>query len=285
MISPIKVGSRLFKWEDSPYLMGIINVTPDSFSDGGEALSVKLALEKAKELLEAGADILDVGGESTRPYSQPVTEEEEIKRVIPVIKAIKESFPEALISVDTYKAKVAELALKSGANMINDISGAQFDSRIVDVVRDFNCPYVLMHIKGTPQTMQINPYYQNVIEEIKSYFERKIEDLTSRGVPLENIILDPGIGFGKNFQHNITIFRNLERFKDLKRPILIGPSRKAFIGEIVDKPPKERDAGTIGVALYACLKGVNFLRVHNVSLIKDALKTFKFLLGNQSLES
>ncbi|MCS7199130.1 MAG: dihydropteroate synthase [Caldimicrobium sp.] len=283
MLPPLQVGKYSLDWKDCPYLMGIINVTPDSFSDGGEALTVKQALEKAEALLAEGALILDIGGESTRPFAKPVPEDEEIKRVIPVIKAIREHFPEAIISIDTYKAKVAELALSKGADMVNDISGAQYEPKIVDVLKDFNCPYVLMHIKGTPQDMQINPHYDNLLEEMKNYFKERIDWLTTKGVSFEKIIIDPGIGFGKTFQHNITILKNLKEFKEFNRPLLLGPSRKAFIGEIIQKPPKERDAGTVGVALFSYLQGVHFLRVHRVSLVKDALETFKYLLGNREL--
>jgi dihydropteroate synthase len=280
MLKPLQIRKVIFDWTETPYLMGIINVTPDSFSDGGEVDTVEKALKKAEVLLKEGASILDIGGESTRPFSDPVPEEIEIKRVLPVIKAIKENFPEAIISVDTYKAKVAELALKTGADMINDISGCQFDKKMIDVARDFQCPIVIMHIKGTPKTMQINPYYENVIKEIKEYFYERIDFLTNKGIAFEKIILDPGLGFGKTFQHNIELIKHLEEFKEIKRPILLGPSRKSFIGEIVKKPPKERDSGTAGFAIYSYLKGVHFLRVHNVSLIKEAIKTFKFFWGD-----
>ncbi|MFN4196997.1 MAG: dihydropteroate synthase [Caldimicrobium sp.] len=257
--------------------MGILNITPDSFSDGGEAMTLEGALEKAKLLIKAGAQIIDVGGESTRPFSDPVSADEEIKRVIPVIKALREKYSDIIISVDTYKAKVAELALKAGADMVNDISGGQFDPNILDVVKDYQCPYILMHIKGTPKTMQINPHYNNVVDEIKQYFRERIEICLKKGIHKKNIILDPGLGFGKTFSHNLEILKHLEIFKEFDCPLLLGPSRKSFIGEIIQKPPKDRDAGTAGMAIYAYLKGVHILRVHNVSMINDALKIFKFL--------
>ncbi len=283
MLNPLKIRDFTFDWKELPYLMGIINVTPDSFSDGGEAETVEKALEKAKHLLDSGAHILDIGGESTRPFSEPVPEEIEIKRVIPVIKAIRETFPEAIISVDTYKAKVAELALENGADLVNDISGCQFDNNMVNVIKDFQCPVVIMHIKGTPKTMQINPQYDDVIKEIKNYFYERLDFLTKKGINFEKIIIDPGLGFGKTFQHNIEIIRKIEEFMELERPILLGPSRKSFIGEIIKKPPKERDAGTAGFAVYSFLKGVHILRVHNVSLIQDVLNTFKFFWGDGGL--
>ncbi|MFN3406464.1 MAG: dihydropteroate synthase [Caldimicrobium sp.] len=277
MPEPIKIRNTLFNWENIPYIMGILNVTPDSFSDGGEAITLEGALEKAEMLIKAGAHIIDVGGESTRPFSDPIPAEEEIKRVIPLIKALREKYSEIVISVDTYKVKVAEFALKAGADMINDISGGQFDPKILDVVKDYQCPYILMHIKGTPKTMQINPQYDDVINEIKEYFRERIEICLKKGIQKKNIILDPGLGFGKTFTHNLEILKHLEAFKEFDCPLLLGPSRKSFIGEILQKPPKDRDAGTAGVAIYAYLKGVHFLRVHNVSVINDTLKIFKYL--------
>lgn len=277
MPTPLKIRDKVFDWKESPFLMGIINVTPDSFSDGGESYTIESAIRKAQELIDAGADIIDVGGESTRPFSEPVPEEEEIKRVIPVIKEIRRSFPEAIISIDTYKASVAERALQVGADIVNDISGGQFDPRMLDVVREYSCPYILMHIKGTPKTMQINPQYTNLLKEIKEYFLQRIEEVERRGISIENIILDPGIGFGKTLEHNIEILRNLHIFHDIGCPILIGPSRKSFIGEIIKKPPKERDGGTAGVAIFALLKGAHILRIHNVALVNDAIKVFKYL--------
>ncbi len=279
MLAPLKLRDFTFTWseKDLPYLVGIINVTPDSFSDGGEAFTVEGALKKAQALLEGGAHILDIGGESTRPFSNPIPEEEEIQRVIPVIRAIRENFPSAIISIDTYKAKVAEKALEAGADLVNDISGGCFDPSILDVIKDYTCPYIVMHIKGTPKTMQINPYYEDILKEIKEYFKKRIETLLSKGISFEKIILDPGIGFGKTFQHNLTILKNFSFFYDLGRPLLLGFSRKSFIGEIIGKPPPERDGGTIGVAIFSYLQKVHLIRVHNVTLIRDALKTFKFL--------
>jgi len=277
MLTPLRLRNSLFDWENPPYLMGILNVTPDSFSDGGEAETIEAALKKAEVLISEGAHLLDVGGESTRPFAEPVPEDLEIKRVIPVIRALREHFPEIPISIDTYKARVAELALKEGADLINDISACQFDPRMVKVARDFGCPLVIMHIKGTPQTMQINPQYEEVVREIKDYFRERIDFLLKEGISFEKIIIDPGLGFGKTFEHNLEILRRLEEFKDLERPLLLGPSRKGFIGEILKKPPQERDAGTTGVCLYAYLKGAHLFRVHRVGLLHDTLKTFKYL--------
>lgn len=280
MLPPLILGSKTLNWDNIPYFVGILNVTPDSFSDGGKYLNLKSALNRAKELLEEGAEIIDVGGESTRPFSDPVPEEEELKRVIPVIKTIKKEFPDSIISVDTYKSKVAEEALKAGANIVNDISALRFDSNMVEVIKDFNCPIIIMHMQGNPKTMQINPTYKDVVKEVKEFLQKRIEFLVEKGIPFENIIIDPGIGFGKTFKHNLQILKNLESFQELNRPILIGHSRKSFIGEIINKPPFQRDGGTIGISLFAYLKGVHFLRVHKVDLNKDALLTFKFLTKN-----
>lgn len=277
MPSPLKLRDNLFDWEDTPYLMGILNVTPDSFSDGGEATTLEKAVKKAENLLKAGAKIIDIGGESTRPFAEPVPEEEELKRVLPVVRALREAFPKAVLSIDTYKSRVAEEALKAGADMINDISGGNFDPKILDVAKDFNCPMVIMHIQGTPQTMQINPQYQDVVKEIKTYFSKRLDLLSQKGISLDKVILDPGLGFGKNFSHNIAILKGLREFQEFGNPLLLGPSRKAFIGEILQKNIPERDAGTSGVAIFAYLQGVHFLRVHNVALVADALKTFKYL--------
>lgn len=277
MLPPLKIRNKVFDWKKGPYFMGILNVTPDSFSDGGKYYNVSSALQRAKELIEEGADIIDIGGESTRPFSEPVPEEEEIKRVIPVIKAIRNEFPDIPISIDTYKAKVAELALKSGADIVNDISALRLDPEMIKVIKDFQCPVIIMHMKGTPKTMQINPVYQNVVEEIKKFLEERISFLVDNGINFENIIIDPGIGFGKKLEHNLAILKNLESFHSLNRPILIGHSRKSFIGEITNRSVSQREGGTVGVSLFCFLKGVNILRVHKVNLNKDAIILFKTL--------
>ncbi len=278
MLSPLSIGSKVFDWKEIPYFVGILNVTPDSFSDGGRYFNLKDAILRAKELLEEGADIIDVGGESTRPFSNSVSEEEELQRVIPVIKAIKEEFPSAIISVDTYKSKVAAEALKVGADIVNDISALRFDKNMLNVIKDYNCPVIIMHMQGTPKTMQINPVYDNVIEDIKKFFKNRIEFLVEQGISFEKIIIDPGIGFGKTFEHNIEILKNLESFYELNRPVLIGHSRKSFIGKIINKPPHQREGGTIGVSIFTYLKKVHFLRVHKVDFNKDAIKVFKVLI-------
>lgn len=279
MLSPLKIGSKIFDWQACPYFMGILNVTPDSFSDGGKFFGLKEAVLRAKELIEEGADIIDIGGESTRPFSDPITEEEELKRVVPVVKAIREELPDVVISVDTYKSRVAEESLKAGASMINDISAGCFDQRMVEVVKDFDCPYVIMHIKGTPKTMQENPQYKDVVKEVKEFLQNRIEFLVKKGISVEKIIVDPGLGFGKTFEHNLEILKRLDEFYSLGRPVLLGHSRKSFIGKVLNKPnPLDREGGTVGFSVWSSLRGVQFLRVHRVDLNKDAVIMFKFLV-------
>jgi len=257
-------------------VMGIINVTPDSFFADSRKQSVLEAVETAKKMIEEGADIIDVGGMSTRPGSDPVDEEEELNRVIPVIRAIR-SITDVPISVDTYRWRVALKALEAGADIVNDISGYQFEPDIVRVVSENNAPYVLMHIKGTPKTMQENPHYEDVVKEIKEYFTEKIEYLKEKGV--NQIVLDPGIGFGKRYEDNLEILRRIDEFKELKLPILIGASRKSFIGiTLGNVPPEERLEGTLAVTAYCTLKGVDIIRVHDVLPNKRVIRMMEAIL-------
>lgn len=257
-------------------LMGIINVTPDSFFSGSRKQSVLEAVEAAKKMIEDGVDIIDVGGMSTRPGSDPIDEEEELNRVIPVIKAIR-SITDVPISVDTYRWRVALKALEAGADIVNDISGYQFEPDIVRVVSENNAPYVLMHIKGTPKTMQENPHYEDVVKEIKEYFSEKIEHLKEKGV--SQIILDPGIGFGKRYEDNLEILRRIDEFKEFKIPILVGASRKSFIGiTLGNVPPEERLEGTLAVTAYCTLKGVDIIRVHDVLPNKRVIRMMEAIL-------
>jgi dihydropteroate synthase len=257
-------------------VMGIINVTPDSFFADSRKQSVLEAVETAKKMIEEGADIIDVGGMSTRPGSDPVDEEEELNRVIPVIRAIR-SITDVPISVDTYRWRVALKALEAGADIVNDISGYQFEPDIVRVVSENNVPYVLMHIKGTPKTMQENPHYEDVVKEIKEYFSEKIEHLKEKGV--NQIVLDPGIGFGKRYEDNLEILRRIDEFKELKLPILIGASRKSFIGiTLGNVPPEERLEGTLAVTAYCTMKGVDIIRVHDVLPNKRVIRMMEAIL-------
>ncbi len=265
---------RIIDTDKKPLLMGILNVTPDSFYRGSRVLG--RVEEVARKMMDEGADILDIGGESTRPGAEPVDPDEELRRVIPAIKTIRK-FSNVLISIDTYKAEVAEEAIKAGADLINDISGFGFDPKILDVASKYSSPYILMHIKGTPRDMQKNPYYNDVISELLSYFENKIEILLNKGI--EQIIVDPGIGFGKRFEDNIEILRNIDRFKKFGYPILVGHSRKSFIGSILnEKDPGKRLFGTLGITAYLALKEVDILRVHDVKANRDVISTLRALL-------
>ena len=238
-------------------------MTPDSFSDGGRFLKIEDAVRCGIKMAEEGADIIDVGGESTRPGSDPLEIEEELSRVIPVIKALSKEI-DIPISIDTYKSEVAQKALEAGAEMINDISALRFDPKMKEVVAEYQVPVVLMHIKGTPKNMQENPYYDDVIKEIIEYLKESIKMATDAGVQEGNIIIDPGIGFGKRLEDNLSILKNLKKFSILNCPILVGPSRKSFIGKILDLPAEERLEGSLAALAIAIMNGANIVRVHDV---------------------
>lgn len=260
------------KFSKVPLVMGILNVTPDSFSDGGKFDTVKHAVERALQLQGDGANIIDVGGESTRPGAEPVSLQMELERVVPVIQGIRKhsNIP---ISIDTYKSQVAKAALEAGADIVNDVSGTSFDSEMPEVLKEFNCPVIVMHIKGTPKNMQKNPFYQDVMLEVYRYFEEKINQLNQMGV--HKIILDPGIGFGKRFEDNLTIIRDLKDFSFLGYPVLMGLSRKTFIGNIIDRSPVERDSASLVANIQSWLNNAQVLRVHNVMQTVDAIKVIK----------
>ena len=269
-----------FKFGSRTYIMGVLNVTPDSFSGDGISQDLDRAVEIAERLIEDGADIIDIGGESTRPGAEPVTTEEEIKRVMPVIKKLSKriSIP---ISIDTAKSEVAKQALDSGASIVNDITGLESDLRMIDIIREFNANVVVMHIKGTPQTMQKSPNYGNLIEEIKNKLKNIIEKAVKGGIKKENIIIDPGIGFGKTLEHNLEILNRLSEFKELKQPILVGPSRKSFIGKLTGAEPCDRIFGTAASVALAIKNGADIVRVHDVkemkqvALVSDAISRSK----------
>ena len=265
-----RIRDRVFDFEKEKYVMGILNVTPDSFSDGGMFNNVEKALKHTEEMIEQGADFIDIGGESTRPGAEKVSEEEEKRRVIPVIKEIRNNFPNIPISIDTYKANVAKEAIKSGADIINDISGLQFDKQMKDVAKAFDVPVIVTHIKGTPKDMQKNPYYADVMKELLEYFEERINLLTDFGI--EKIIIDPGIGFGKRVEDNLKIIRNISEFTIFHLPLLLGASRKSFIGNILNETVEKRLSGTMAVDAYALMNGVNIIRVHDVKPHKDLIK-------------
>ena len=263
---------------DRTFIMGIINVTPDSFYRESRKMRIDEILKTAEKMLEDGTDILDIGGMSTRPGSDPVEVEEELKRVVPAIKALKENFPDSLISVDTYRWKVAKEAIDAGADIVNDISAMRFDENMGKLVADTGVPIVLMHIKGTPKTMQENPHYEDVVKEISEYFEERINYALSQGISEKRIILDPGIGFGKRLEDNLEILRRIEEFKSLGFPLLIGASRKSFIGHTLDgAPPEDRLEGTLAVTAWCCMRGVDIIRVHDVKENKRVLKMIEKL--------
>ncbi len=267
----IKCGNYTLELGKRTLVMGIVNVTPDSFSDGGRFLNSEKAIEHAKLLANQGADIIDIGGESTRPGSESVTLEEEKRRVIPVIEGISEeiSIP---ISIDTCKSEVAKTALDKGASMINDISAMRFDSKIVDVALEHNAPIILMHMKGTPKNMQLNPSYTSVMGEIKEFLRDRVKFAISKGMERDSIIIDPGIGFGKTTEHNYEIIRNLRELKELDLPVLIGPSRKSFIGNTLGLEVDDRLEGTLATITMCVMNGADMVRVHDV---KEVLRVVR----------
>lgn len=248
----------------APFLvMGIVNVTPDSFSDGGKNFDPVQAVANAERLLDCGAAIVDVGGESTRPFADEVLLDEELRRVIPVVEALVRARPEAVVSVDTYKAGVAERALAAGAAIVNDVSAWAFDAGLLDVVAQHKPGYVLMHSRGKPKTMQVEPVYSDVIAEISRFFESRLARLVKAGLPEDRIVLDPGIGFGKTLTHNLAILRGLETFTSFGRPVLMGLSNKAFLGRLCDLGVNERGPATQVATALAFERGAAIHRVHD----------------------
>ncbi|MDG2992333.1 dihydropteroate synthase [Candidatus Synechococcus calcipolaris G9] len=262
---PLLLGDRPFVWGERTYLMGILNITPDSFSDGGEFYQIDAALTQANQLVVAGADILDVGGQSTRPGAIEISLQEELGRVIPVIQNLRPTL-DCPISIDTTRSDVAIAAIAAGADIINDVSGGEADAAMFTTVAELGVPYILMHRRGTPETMQTLTHYDNVITELIRYFRERLEVATKAGIDCNRIILDPGIGFAKTAAQNIEIFQGLGELRQLGCPILVGPSRKSFIGHLLNQPdPKERVWGTAAACCGAIAQGVDILRVHDVS--------------------
>ena len=253
-------------------VMGIVNVTPDSFSDGGKFFSPQDAISHASKLIDQGADIIDIGGESTRPGAEQISESEELNRVIPVIEKIRDENPKKLISIDTTKASVAKHAVEVGADIINDVSGLSFDNNMKDTVASLNIPVIIMHMKGNPRNMQLNPKYKDIIYEILDFFKKKIKIATQSGINHEMIILDPGIGFGKTVQHNFELLSRLSELNVLELPIMIGPSRKSFIGITLDLPPEDRIEGTAAAVSAGVMNGASIVRVHDVKSMKRVVK-------------
>lgn len=266
-----KLGNKTFDFDSNIYVMGILNITPDSFYDGGRYYGPQAAVRHAKDIAQSGADILDVGGESTRPGAKLVTEEEELERVIPVLERLSKDEYELPISIDTYKPRVAEEACKRGAVIINDISGTSYDPSIIDVAKKYNAALIINHIKGLPKTMHTeNPQYEDIIKEIIEYFEKKIDICLSKG--FSRIILDPGIGFSKTTLYNLEVIKHIKKIKKLGYPVLIALSRKRFIGDILKKTPEERLFGTIAANSIAVFNGANIVRAHDVKETVDAVK-------------
>ena len=253
------------------YICGILNVTPDSFSDGGRFFDKKKAIERGLIMQDEGADIIDIGGESTRPGARRVSPKEQMERIIPVIRGLSKRL-KIPISVDTQESKVAEAAIKEGASIINDISGLRYDKRMIKVASKYETGLVIMHMKGTPDTMQRNPKYHCLIQEIINSLKESIDSALASGVNREHIVIDPGIGFGKTTRDNLLILRSLSEFKSLGYPIMIGTSRKSVIGNVLKKPVDERLMGTAATVVYSILEGVNIVRVHDVAQIKDVVK-------------
>ena len=263
----LKIGRKNFRFGRRTYLMGILNLTPDSFSDGGRFFTLDRALAQAEQMAEDGADIIDIGGESTRPGARPVPAEEEKRRVLPVIQALARR-RSLVLSVDTRKAEVAKAALEAGAHMVNDISGLRHDRKMAGLIAKYRTPLCIMHIQGNPQTMQRDPSYQDLMGEVIEYLNGGLEIAKKAGILQEKIIVDPGIGFGKSAEDNLEIIRRLKELKVLGCPILIGPSRKSFIGKVLKATTEERLEGTAAVAALSIANGADIIRVHDIRAIK-----------------
>lgn len=259
-------GGRVLDCAERTLVMGVLNVTPDSFSDGGRFLDPDAAVAHGLQLVEDGADIVDVGGESTRPHAEPISPDEERARVIPVIERLAAAHPGLAISIDTRKPEVAEAALAAGACIVNDVSGGRSEG-MLEVVRQADAGMVLMHMLGDPKTMQDNPHYEDVMAEVHEYLNGRIEAAEWAGIRPEALAIDPGIGFGKNLEHNLALIRRIDALRDLGRPILVGPSRKRFIGAILDLPEDQRVEGTAGAVAWLIGRGASIVRVHDVRQI------------------
>jgi dihydropteroate synthase len=276
-----RVGERAFDCSERTLVMGILNVTPDSFSDGGRFSTVESAVAHAAEMAAEGADLVDVGGESTRPGSDPVPPSQEIDRVVPVVAGIVARVSDLPVSVDTRKAEVAAAALDAGAAVVNDVSGGR-DPQMLTLVADRGASIVLMHMAGEPKTMQEAPAYEDVVAEVHEFLRERIEAAKFAGVDAERIAIDPGIGFGKDLGHNLELQRRIDTFLDLGRPLLVGPSRKRFIGTILGLPEDERMEGTIGAVAWLVSRGAHVVRVHDVREVARAVRVVDAIAGSGS---
>ncbi|MBI5701194.1 dihydropteroate synthase [Candidatus Saganbacteria bacterium] len=278
---PIKIKNRpTLDFGKRTYIMGIINVTPDSFSDGGKFYAPQAAIAHAKSMIHAGADIIDIGGESTRPGSQPISAKEELRRIMPVIETLAKN-RKCIISVDTQKSEVADMALKSGAHIINDVSALRSDKKMAKTIAKYKASVILMHMRGTPDIMQVKPAYKDLFFEILSSLKDSLEIANKAGILFSRIIVDPGFGFGKSLSDNFMILRNLRTFKVLGRPILVGASRKKMIGSILGVPPDKRLIGTAATIPVAILNGANIIRVHDVFEMKQSAKIADAVIGRR----
>lgn len=269
LLSPWIIRDRTFWWGQRTYVMGILNVTPDSFSDGGEFNTLETARTQARSLIQAGADFLDIGGQSTRPNAEQISLEEELHRVVPIIQAVRQD-SEIPISVDTTRAEVAQAAIAAGADIINDISGGTYEPDILTTAAKLNVPIILMHIRGTPQTMQTLTNYQDLLGEIQAFLRQQIDAAIAAGIDKAKIAIDPGIGFAKTYTQNLELLRRLPEFQALGCPLLVGPSRKSFIGHILEQPdPKQRVWGTAAACCAAIAGNADILRVHDVAAMVD----------------
>lgn len=275
------VQDKIYDMGKTPWIMGIVNVTPDSFSDGGEFLDADKAVAHALQLVDEGADILDIGGESTRPDSVPVSLEEELNRVVPVIEKLAKK-TDTLISIDTTKSDVAKAALLAGASIVNDISGLTFDKRMPKICKEFEAGVICMHIQGTPQTMQENPTYDDCVTDIGQWLNSRLEALKAAGIPANRLAIDPGIGFGKTAKHNLEILSSIQKLRECGHPILIGHSRKRFLKSILNNPENEKLFGTIGVSVACAIQGADIIRVHDVAASKSAILAAQAVLDHQS---
>jgi dihydropteroate synthase len=253
----------------TPVVMGILNITPDSFYDGGSYLTHAAQLKQTEKMLLEGASIIDIGAVSTRPGSDPVSEKEEIERMIPALKLLKSYFPKTIFSVDSYRSKVAKVAIDNGAGMINDIFGGRFDEKVIKLVAKANVPYIIMHMQGVPSDMQINPHYKDVLKEVKEFFAQRLSVMPKN---FNQIILDPGFGFGKSIEHNYRLLANLESFREFNHPVMAGMSRKSMINRVLHVNPIEALNGTTVLNTIALIKGVDILRVHDVKEAVQAIR-------------
>jgi dihydropteroate synthase len=278
----LRAGPFVFEFPRPTLIMGIVNVTPDSFSDGGQFMKTKAAVDHALQLVAEGADILDIGGESTRPNAIPVSEDEELRRVLPVIRELAASNLPVALSIDTMKPRVAAAAIDAGAALVNDIAANRADAAMWRVLAGSGAGYVVMHMQGTPQTMQLQPSYTDVVAEVHQFFSERLERLVENGVELERVVLDPGIGFGKNCEHNLELLARMGHFRTCQRPLLVGASRKGFIGQVTGvQSAAERLPGSIACACAAIEAGAQIIRTHDVAATRQAARMIEAIRRKQ----